>query len=93
MRLMLLEAYSAVCDPFGAQIASELLHKESKGFQACLLVVLNMTVHCSRIGIANVPQADCQSLLHLMRERKSPHMMAKALLTAWRYEGSRTDPA
>ena len=39
---MHLEAYSAVCDPFGAQIACELLDKKTEGLQARSLVVLDI---------------------------------------------------
>ena len=49
---MHLEAYSAVCDPFGAQIACELLDKKTEGLQACLLVVLDMKYMVS-VGLAS----------------------------------------
>ena len=67
---MHLEAYSAVCDPFGAQIACELLDKKTEGLQACLLVILDMKYISSSIGLASTPQAICHAVLHLVKRRK-----------------------
>lgn len=71
LKSVLLKAYSAAGDPFGAQVASELLNIEIEGAQACLLVVLDMASHCSRTVTATTPQSVCQSVLHLADWRKS----------------------